>query len=217
MGVLARPYLCMNTEPKQVVLASNNAGKLKEFSAILSEAGITMVPQGQLGVPEADEPFGTFVENALAKARHASRLTGLPALADDSGLCVDALDGAPGVYSARYAVLEQGGEKSDAANNALLVKRLQGQTDRKACYVALLVYVRHAQDPRPIIVEGIWRGEIVDQPRGEHGFGYDPHFYIPQFQQTVAQLPPELKNRQSHRGQALQSLLALLRSDLGRT
>ncbi|WP_454007757.1 RdgB/HAM1 family non-canonical purine NTP pyrophosphatase [Alcaligenes sp. Marseille-Q7550] len=200
----------MNTEHKQVVLASNNAGKLKEFSAILSAAGITMVPQGQLGVPEADEPFGTFVENALAKARHASRLTGLPALADDSGLCVDALGGAPGVYSARFAAMEQGGEKSDAANNELLVRRLQGRADRRACYVALLVYVRHADDPRPIIVEGVWEGEIVDQPQGEHGFGYDPHFYIPQFLQTVAQLSPEIKNRHSHRGQALQSLLARL-------
>lgn len=200
----------MNTEHKQVVLASNNAGKLKEFSAILSAAGITMVPQGQLGVPEADEPFGTFVENALAKARHASRLTGLPALADDSGLCVDALGGAPGVYSARFAAMEQGGEKSDAANNELLVRRLQGRADRRACYVALLVYVRHADDPRPVIVEGVWEGEIVDQPQGEHGFGYDPHFYIPQFRQTVAQLSPEIKNRHSHRGQALQSLLARL-------
>lgn len=200
----------MNTEHKQVVLASNNAGKLKEFSAILSAAGITMVPQGQLGVPEADEPFGTFVENALAKARHASRLTGLPALADDSGLCVDALGGAPGVYSARFAAMEQGGEKSDAANNELLVRHLQGRADRRACYVALLVYVRHADDPRPIIVEGVWEGEIVDQPQGEHGFGYDPHFYIPQFRQTVAQLSPEIKNRHSHRGQALQSLLARL-------
>lgn len=200
----------MNTEHKQVVLASNNAGKLKEFSAILSAAGITMVPQGQLGVPEADEPFGTFVENALAKARHASRLTGLPALADDSGLCVDALGGAPGVYSARFAAMEQGGEKSDAANNELLVRRLQGRADRRACYVALLVYVRHADDPRPIIVEGVWEGEIVDQPQGEHGFGYDPHFYIPQFRLTVAQLSPEIKNRHSHRGQALQSLLARL-------
>lgn len=200
----------MYTEHKQVVLASNNAGKLKEFSAILSAAGIAMVPQGQLGVPEADEPFGTFVENALAKARHASRLTGLPALADDSGLCVDALGGAPGVYSARFAAMEQGGEKSDAANNELLVRRLQGRADRRACYVALLVYVRHADDPRPVIVEGVWEGEIVDQPQGEHGFGYDPHFYIPQFRQTVAQLSPEIKNRHSHRGQALQSLLARL-------
>lgn len=204
----------MNTTHQQVVLASNNAGKLKEFSAILSEAGITMLPQGQLGVPEADEPFGTFVENALAKARHASRLTGLPALADDSGLCVNVLGGAPGVYSARYALLEQGGEKSDAANNALLVQRLHGQSDRRACYVALLVYVRHADDPRPIIVEGLWRGEIVDQPQGDQGFGYDPHFYIPEFQQTVAQLPPDLKNRYSHRGQALQRLLTMLRSDM---
>ncbi|WP_341666587.1 RdgB/HAM1 family non-canonical purine NTP pyrophosphatase [Alcaligenes sp. SDU_A2] len=200
----------MNAEHKNVVLASNNAGKLKEFSAILASAGLTMVPQGQLDIPEAQEPFGTFVENALAKARHASRLSGLPALADDSGLCVRVLDGAPGVYSARFAAMEQGGEKSDSANNALLVRRLQGQSDRRACYVAVLVYVRHADDPRPIIAEGVWEGEIVDQPQGEHGFGYDPHFYIPQFQQTAAQLAPEIKNQHSHRGRALQSLLRKL-------
>lgn len=197
----------------RVVLASNNAGKLKEFNAILSAAGIHMVPQAELGISEADEPFGTFVENALQKARHASRQSGLPALADDSGLCVDALDGAPGVYSARYAQRETGAEKSDTANNQLLVARLQGQAKRDASYIALLVYVRSADDPRPIIVEGNWRGQIVDQPAGEHGFGYDPHFYIPEHQQTAAQMSPELKNSISHRGMALQALLARLQAE----
>ncbi len=203
----------MNTESKRVVLASNNAGKLKEFSAILAQAGISMVPQGQLNIPEAEEPFATFIENALAKARHASQLSGLPALADDSGLCVRALDEAPGVYSARFAARELGGEKSDSANNALLVQRLQGQSDRRACYVAVLAYVRHAQDPRPIVIEGVWEGEIQDQPAGEHGFGYDPHFYLPEFKQTAAQLSPELKNKYSHRAQAMQALLARLAAE----
>ncbi|HEY4556139.1 MAG TPA: RdgB/HAM1 family non-canonical purine NTP pyrophosphatase [Lysobacter sp.] len=196
----------MNT----LVLASGNRGKLAEFRALLAGSGVDCVPQQELGVGDIEETGLTFVENALLKARHAARVTGLPALADDSGLCVDALGGAPGVYSARFAAMEQGGEKSDAANNELLVRRLQGRADRRACYVALLVYVRHADDPRPVIVEGVWEGEIVDQPQGEHGFGYDPHFYIPQFRQTVAQLNPEIKNRHSHRGQALQSLLARL-------
>lgn len=197
----------------RVVLASNNAGKLKEFNAILAAAGISMVPQAELGVSEAEEPFVTFVENALQKARHASRESGLPALADDSGLCVDALGGAPGVYSARYAQLELGGEKSDAANNRLLVQRLQGQAQRDASYIAVLVYVRSADDPRPIIVEGNWRGQIVDQAVGEHGFGYDPHFYIPEHQQTAAQMSPELKNSISHRGMALQALLQRLQAE----
>ncbi|CAM5382800.1 RdgB/HAM1 family non-canonical purine NTP pyrophosphatase [Eoetvoesiella caeni] len=197
----------------KVVLASNNAGKLKEFSAILQSAGIAMVPQGELGVPEAEEPFATFVENALTKARHASALTGLPALADDSGLCVAALDGAPGVYSARYAALN-GGEKSDAANNRLLVETLAGKANRAASYIAVLVYVRSATDPRPLIAEGVWNGEIVDDPRGRHGFGYDPHFYLPQLKQTVAELEPSVKNRLSHRAQALEKLLeALLKED----
>lgn len=197
----------------QVVLASNNAGKLDEFSAILAQAGIRMVPQAQLGVPEADEPFITFVENALQKARHACRLTGMAALADDSGLCVDALQGAPGVLSARYAALEVGAEKSDAANNRLLVQRLANISQREASYIAVLVYVRHADDPRPIIVEGNWRGQIVDQPQGENGFGYDPHFYIPEHQQTAAQMPVALKNRLSHRGQALRALLQRLQAE----
>lgn len=193
----------------RVVLASDNAGKLAEFSAILGGAGIDMVPQGALGVPEADEPYGTFIENALAKARHASRLTGLPALADDSGLCVQALGGAPGVHSARYASL-RGGPRSDAANNARLVAELSGCQDRRACYVAVLVYLRSADDPRPIVVEGTWEGEVLDQPRGANGFGYDPHFYLPDLGLTAAELSPARKNSLSHRARALQRLLQAL-------
>src|SRR5690606_7869128 len=193
----------------KVVLASNNAGKLKEFSAILATAGIQMVPQGELGVGEAEEPFATFVENALTKARHASRHTGLPALADDSGLCVDCLDGAPGVYSARYASLA-GGEKSDAANNRHLLQALEGRADRSASYVAVLVYVRSADDPRPIIAEGVWQGRIALEPAGSNGFGYDPYFYLPILGMTAAQLPPEEKNRHSHRARALRKLLDCL-------
>ena len=195
----------------QVVLASNNAGKLKEFSAILSRVGITMVAQGDLGVPEAEEPFCTFIENALTKARHASRQTGLPALADDSGLCVNSLDGAPGVYSARYA-LRNGGEKSDAANNRYLIQALAGHDNRSASYVAVLVYLRSADDPQPIVAEGIWKGEIVDKPRGIAGFGYDPHFYLPDLGKTVAELAPAEKNRLSHRAQALVKLLQVLQA-----
>jgi XTP/dITP diphosphohydrolase len=194
----------------EVVLASNNAGKLKEFSAILAEANIRMVSQGELGVEEAEEPYITFVENALAKARHASRETGLPALADDSGLCVHALDGAPGVFSARYASLA-GGEKSDAANNRHLLAQLASAQDRSACYVAVLVYVESADDPRPIIAEGSWDGIIVEQARGGNGFGYDPHFYLPALGKTVAELPPDQKNALSHRAQALRALLQALR------
>lgn len=190
----------------EVVLASNNAGKLKEFSSILAQAGISMVAQGELGVSEAEEPHVTFVENALAKARHASRHTGMPALADDSGLCVAALSGAPGVYSARFALMA-GGEKSDAANNRHLVAQLASHADRSACYVAVLVYVRSADDPRPLIAEGIWPGQITDQPRGANGFGYDPHFYLPEQGKTVAELEPAQKNTQSHRARALQRLL----------
>jgi XTP/dITP diphosphohydrolase len=192
---------------RKVVLASNNRGKLKEFSAILDAAGIIMVPQGELGVSEAEEPFCTFVENALAKARHASSATGLAALADDSGLCVNALNGAPGVHSARYAMLENGGEKSDRDNNHLLVSKLAGVTDRSADYIAVLVYVRSADDPRPLVVEGVWHGQIVDEPRGSNGFGYDPYFYLPDLGQTAAQLEPSIKNRHSHRAQALKKLL----------
>ena len=187
--------------------------KLREFSAILGQAGLHMVAQGELGVPEAEEPHLTFVENALAKARHASRLTGRPALADDSGLCVQALGGAPGVFSARYAALS-GGEKSDAANNARLIRELAGQANRRASYVAVLVYVASADDPLPIIAQGLWHGEIVDHPRGEHGFGYDPHFLIRDLGKTVAELDPVVKNSQSHRARALQQLLHSLRERL---
>lgn len=195
---------------KTVILASNNPGKLREFSAILAQADINMIAQGDLGVPEADEPYLTFVENALAKARHASRITGKPALADDSGLCVPALNGAPGVFSARFALMA-GGEKSDAANNRHLIQQLASVNDRSACYVAVLVYLRFADDPMPIIAQGVWDGEIVDTPRGAHGFGYDAHFYLPALGKTAAELEPAEKNRCSHRAQALNVLLQALR------
>jgi len=190
----------------RLVLASNNPGKLKEFSALFAPLGITLVPQGELNVPEVEEPYFTFVENALEKARHASRLTGLPALADDSGICVEALGGAPGVLSARFA----GEPKSDAANNALLVEKLAKESNRRAWYTCVLVLVRHADDPHPIIADGIWLGEVVDTPQGEHGFGYDPYFWLAEHGATVAQLDPQLKNRISHRGQALAALLKKL-------
>ncbi|VFR16436.1 Nucleoside 5-triphosphatase RdgB (dHAPTP, dITP, XTP-specific) [plant metagenome] len=192
----------------RVVLASNNPGKLKEFASLFAPRGVTLVPQGELGVPEAPEPHVTFVENALAKARHASQLTGLPALADDSGLCVAALGGKPGVLSARYAQSEGEGARDDAANNALLVRRLQGVADRRAWYVALLVMVRSADDPQPLIAEGVWHGEIVDAPRAAQGFGYDPYFFLPALGRTAAELEPAEKNRHSHRGLALAGLLA---------
>jgi len=190
----------------RLVLASNNPGKLREFSALFSTVGIEVLPQGELAVPEADEPFVTFVENALAKARHASRLTGLPAIADDSGLCVRALRGAPGVYSARYAQ-RAGLDKSDAANNAHLVDALRGVADRRAYYCCVLALVRHADDPEPLIAEGRWHGEIVDTPRGAHGFGYDPHFFVPALGATAAELEPAVKNALSHRALALKALL----------
>ena len=193
---------------KKLVLASNNAGKLREFSALLATVDFEVLPQAHFNVPEAEEPHGTFVENAIAKARHAAKLTGLPALADDSGLCVSALGGAPGVFSARY-----GGEpKSDAKNNAKLLADLAGMADRRAHYVAVLVLMRSADDPQPIVAEGEWHGEIVDEPRGEGGFGYDPYFLVPDLGLTVAELPHEEKNRRSHRGKALAQLLVRLRA-----
>ncbi|PCE27918.1 non-canonical purine NTP pyrophosphatase, RdgB/HAM1 family [Paraburkholderia acidicola] len=196
----------------KVVLASNNPGKLREFAALLGAAGIELIPQGALNVPEAEEPYPTFVENALTKARHAARLTGLPALADDSGLCVRALRGAPGVYSARYALLA-GGEKSDAANNAHLLEQLKDATDRRAYYYCVLALARHENDPEPLIVEGRWHGEMLDAPRGSNGFGYDPLFFLPALDATAAQLDPAVKNAQSHRAIALQQLLARLREE----
>ena len=191
---------------QKIVLASNNQGKLKEFSQLLAPLKLSVHAQSDFDVPEAEEPFLTFVENALAKARHAAKLTGLPALADDSGLCVAALMGAPGVLSARYA----GEPKSDARNNLQLVADLSGHSDKSAYYYCVLVYVRSEFDPQPIIADGCWHGEIIDTPRGDHGFGYDPHFWIPSLSLTVAELMPDQKNTLSHRGQALRSLLEKL-------
>ena len=191
---------------RRIVIASNNAGKLREIEAILAPLGIEIVPQSALGVPEAEEPHPTFVENALVKARNAARHTGLPALADDSGICVNALDGAPGVQSARYA----GEPKSDERNNRKLVDALRGAADRAAYYCAVLVLVDHENDPRPLIAEGVWHGEVIDAPRGAGGFGYDPYFYLPRFGMTAAEMSPERKNRVSHRALALHRLAGLL-------
>lgn len=188
---------------QRLILASNNAGKLKEFAQLLAPIGFDLHPQGEFNVPEAEEPFGTFVENALQKARHAARLTGLPALADDSGVCVNALGGAPGVYSARYA----GEPKSDARNSEKLIADLAVHADKSAYYYCVLVYVRHADDPQPVIADGVWRGVIVDQARGEGGFGYDPHFLLPDLGKTAAELASSEKNAVSHRGQALRVLV----------
>jgi XTP/dITP diphosphohydrolase len=197
---------------KRLVLASNNAGKLREFGQLLAPLDFEVLPQSAFNVPEADEPYVTFVENALAKARHCSRLTGLPALSDDSGLCVHALGGAPGVHSARYASLGTTQPKSDARNNAHLISQLAGHDDRSAHYVAVLVFVRHADDPQPLIAEGEWHGEILKEPRGDGGFGYDPLFWLPALNATAAELAPEQKNNLSHRGMALQQLIAKLHS-----
>jgi len=193
----------------RVVLASNNAGKLREFAGLLAPLGVVLVPQAELGIQEADEPHPTFIENALAKARHASAASGLPALADDSGLSVTALGGAPGVRSARWAASDDGA-KSDADNNARLVRELVGIADRRALYCCVLVLVRAPDDPQPLIAEGLWQGEIIDAPRGEGGFGYDPHFLIPELGRTVAELSADEKNRRSHRGVATRALVARL-------
>ena len=192
---------------QKIVLASNNPGKLREFGALLGEIGLDVRPQGEFDVPEAEEPFATFVENALTKARHAARLTGLPALADDSGVCVNALGGAPGVWSARYA----GEPKSDAANNVKLIADLAGHDDKSAYYYCVLVYVRHADDPQPVIADGSWHGEIVEEARGAGGFGYDPYFWLPALNRTAAELSAAEKNAHSHRGQALRALVEKLR------
>lgn len=192
---------------QKIVLASNNAGKLKEFQQLFSPLGMDLHAQAELNVPDAPEPFFTFVENALAKARHAASLTGLPAIADDSGICVNALGGAPGVFSARFA----GEPKSDQRNNEKLVESLADKADRSAYYYCVLVYVRSANDPQPVIADGRWQGEIINSPRGKGGFGYDPYFYLPELKKTVAELNPEQKNTMSHRAQALQELLKKLR------
>ena len=192
---------------RKIVIASNNAGKLREIQRILEPLAIEAMPQGHFGVPECPEPHVTFIENCIAKARHASAHTGLAALADDSGICVDALNGGPGVYSARYA----GEPKSDARNNQKLIETLRGNPNRKAHYYCVMVYVRYPDDPQPIITEGSWHGEIIDTPRGENGFGYDPYFLVPQFGRTGAELGEDEKNAVSHRGLALRALAERLK------
>ncbi len=191
---------------QKLVLASNNAGKLREFQALLAPMNFEVIPQGQLGIPASEEPYDTFVENALVKARHASKASGMPALADDSGICVNALGGQPGVYSARYA----GEPADDAANNQKLIAALSPMEDRAAHYVCALVMVQHANDPEPLIVQTRWHGLFQDEAVGLNGFGYDPHFFLPDLNLTAAQLAPEQKNRISHRGQALRELISQL-------
>jgi len=192
----------------RLVIASRNPGKLREIDAILAPLDFEVIAQDALGVSEAEEPYPTFLENALTKARHASAATGLPALADDSGICVAALAGAPGVYSAHYA----GEPRSDQRNNARLIEALAGAADRRAHYYCIIVVVRSADDPQPLIGEGIWRGEVAHEPSGAGGFGYDPWFLIPSIGQTAAQMPTELKNRVSHRALALADIAGRLRA-----
>ncbi len=192
----------------KLVIASGNAGKLREIARILAPLDIQAVPQSEFNVPDCPEPHVTFVENCLAKARHASLHSGLPALADDSGICVEALGGAPGVFSARYA----GEPKSDQRNNEKLIAALQGEANRRAHYTCVMVFVRHPDDPEPVIAEGRWYGEIVDTPRGANGFGYDPYFLVPEYGKTGAELDEDTKNAISHRGQALRDLVDKLKS-----
>ncbi len=191
----------------RIVLASSNAGKLREFQQLLAAQGFEVLPQSALGVTDANEPHATFIENALAKARHASAHTGLPAFADDSGIVVDALAGEPGVHSARFA----GEPRSDARNNAKLVETLRPHRDRRAHYYCVIVMVRHAADPEPLVADGRWHGEVIDSPRGAGGFGYDPYFLLPHLGRTAAELDAEDKNRISHRGIAVRRLIELLR------
>jgi XTP/dITP diphosphohydrolase len=194
----------------KIVLASNNQGKLAELRAMLAPLGIALVPQGELGIPEAEEPHRTFVENALAKARHASDASGLPALADDAGLCVEAFGGLPGVDTAFYAT-RFGYEKGDANNVKALLEQLRGRADRRAALVSTLVAVRAPDDPEPLIAVGRAAGEIAREPAGEHGFGFDPVMYIPALGRTFAQLPSEEKNAHSHRGKAARRMIELIR------
>jgi XTP/dITP diphosphohydrolase len=190
----------------RLVIASGNAGKLREFRRLLSPLGIEVIAQGELQIPDSDEPHSTFVENAIAKARHASGHARLPALADDSGICVDALGGAPGVHSARYA----GDPRSDVRNNRKLIADLAGHADRRAHYYCMLALMRTPDDPEPMLAEGSWGGTIIDVPRGSGGFGYDPHFVDAQTGLTGAELPLEKKNELSHRGKAIRALMARL-------
>lgn len=202
----------------RLVLASNNAKKLAELQALLAPAGVELATQGSLGVGEADEPHHTFIENALTKARHAAQHTGLAAIADDSGLCVDALGGAPGVISAHYAtiktrVTDREGHRrvQDAANNALLIERLHGMPDRRARFVSTLIGVRSADDPEPLVAVGRWEGEILESPSGAGGFGYDPLMFIPSLGRSVAELDAATKNAHSHRALAAAQMRALMR------
>lgn len=196
---------------KKLVIASGNAGKLREIEAMLAPLGCEVVTQAALGIADAEEPHFTFIENALAKARHAAGLSGLPALADDSGVCVPALGGEPGVHSARYAGNAARREERDARNNEKLIRELASCADRRAYYYCSVVLVRHAEDPQPLIGEGYWWGEISAQARGQNGFGYDPHFFLPELGKHAAELDAEHKNRLSHRGQALRQLVGKLR------
>ncbi|HEX5806524.1 MAG TPA: RdgB/HAM1 family non-canonical purine NTP pyrophosphatase [Macromonas sp.] len=195
---------------KKLVLASNNAGKLAELQAMFAPLGVELIRQSELNIPEAPEPHRTFIENALAKARHAAELSGLPALADDAGLCVDAFGGLPGVDTAYYCT-QFGYEKSNANNVRALLEQMQGLTDRRAAMVSTLVAVRSAQDPEPLVATGRVSGLITQEPLGDGGFGFDPVMFIPEFGQTFAQLPTEVKNAHSHRGRAAQAMLALMR------
>jgi len=195
---------------QKLVIASGNAGKLGEIRHLLEPLGIEVLPQSAFNVVEAAEPYNTFVENALAKARHASKWSGVPALADDSGICVDALSGGPGVYSARYA----GEPRSDERNNQKLVDALKSRVNRKAHYYCIIVLVRHADDPQPVIADGAWHGEIILEPRGKGGFGYDPHFFLPDLGKTAAELPMAQKNQISHRGKALARLVESVREEI---
>ena len=194
----------------KIVLASNNLGKLAELRALFAPLGFELVAQGDLGIPEAAEPFHTFVENALAKARHAAAHSGLPAVADDAGLCVDAFGGLPGVDTAHYA-MQFGYAKGDDNNVLVLLEQMQGVDNRRAALVSTLVAVRSPQDPEPLIAVGRVVGEITREPLGSQGFGFDPVMYIPEFGQTFAQLPADVKNAHSHRGRAAKAMVALMR------
>lgn len=206
-------YNQANNKSNTVVIASSNPGKLKEFAYLLADFGMEVKPQTELGVDDAEETGLTFVENSILKARHASQVTGFPAIADDSGIEVDALDGAPGIYSARFASMH-GRDAGDARNNALLLEKLTGleAEQRTARFRSVIVYMRHALDPSPLIASGVWEGRILEQPEGEHGFGYDPLFYAPETRCSAALLDKARKNELSHRGKALTSLVQQLDS-----
>ena len=200
----------------KLVLASSNPGKLREIESVLAPMGIEVLPQSGLGIQDAEEPFRTFLENALTKARHAARHSRLPALADDSGICVNALGGDPGVHSARYAAVASEPlprDEQDRRNNLKLIAELRGHEDRRAHYYCVIVMVRHAEDPQPLIAEGSWNGRLILEPRGENGFGYDPYFLLPDLNLTAAEIDPAQKNLVSHRGKALRRLMARLKEE----